>query len=61
MSLKLMNQEKLLFFIALSHIMTYRMLYVCYPVKQSTVSELRHAVDNYIHLYTSIFLYVPLL
>ena len=49
MSLRLMNQEKLLFFIALSPIMMYRMLYVFYLVEQSTVSELKHAVDNSIH------------
>ena len=38
-SLRLMNQEKL------SQIMMYKVLYVFCPLKQLTVSELRHAVN----------------
>ena len=53
MSLRLMNQEKLLFLIALSWTMMYRMLYVFCPLKQLTVSELiRQAVDSFVYLYT---------
>ena len=59
MSLKLMNHEKLLSFIALSHSMMYRMLNVFYPVEQLTVSELRHAVDiSYICMHGFLPLFV---